>query len=79
MELAAEISAEKLQQKIGRSMRVLVDRADADGATARSAGDAPEIDGVVRIHDAKGLAAGDWANVRISGASAYDLEANLDT
>jgi ribosomal protein S12 methylthiotransferase len=77
MELAAKISAEKLRQKVGRAMRVLVDRTDADGATARSGGDAPEIDGVVRIH-AKGLAAGDWAYVRITGASAYDLEANLD-
>jgi ribosomal protein S12 methylthiotransferase len=77
MELAAEISAGKLRQKVGRSMRVLVDRVDADGATARSGGDAPEIDGVVRIRGRKGLAAGDWAEVRITAATAYDLEAKL--
>jgi ribosomal protein S12 methylthiotransferase len=77
MELAAEISAEKLQQKVGRSMRVLVDQVDADGATARSSGDAPEIDGVVRIRGRKKLAAGDWAEVRITAATAYDLEAKL--
>jgi ribosomal protein S12 methylthiotransferase len=53
MELSAEISAARLAQKIGRSMRVLVDRVDGDGAVARTGGDAPEIDGVVRIRGAK--------------------------
>ena len=77
MELAAEISAEKLRQKVGRSMRVLVDRVDTGGATARSGGDAPEIDGVVRIRGGRKLAAGDWAEVKITAATAYDLEAKL--
>ena len=49
MELAAEISAERLQQKIGRRMQVLIDRVDGDVAIARSSSDAPEIDGTVRI------------------------------
>jgi ribosomal protein S12 methylthiotransferase len=79
MELAAEISAQRLAQKVGRRMRVLVDRVDADAATARSASDAPEIDGIVRIVAARGLKAGDFADVRITRASAYDLEARLQT
>jgi ribosomal protein S12 methylthiotransferase len=79
MELSAEISAARLAQKIGRSMRVLVDRVDGDGAVARTGGDAPEIDGVVRIRGAKKLAVGDWAQVRITKADAYDLEAKLDS
>jgi ribosomal protein S12 methylthiotransferase len=79
MELSAEISAARLAQKIGRSMQVLVDRVDRDVAVARTGGDAPEIDGVVRIHGAKKLAAGDWAQVRITKTDAYDLEANLDS
>ncbi len=79
MELAAEISAQRLAQKVGRRMRVLVDRVDADAATARSASDAPEIDGTVRIVAARGLKAGDFADVRITRASAYDLEARLQT
>jgi ribosomal protein S12 methylthiotransferase len=77
MELAAEISAKKLEQKVGRSMRVLVDRVDAGGVTARSSGDAPEIDGVVRILGRSKLNPGDWADVRITAATAYDLEAKL--
>jgi ribosomal protein S12 methylthiotransferase len=79
MELSAEISAARLAQKIGRSMRVLVDRVDRDGAVARSGGDAPEIDGVVRIRGAKKLAVGDWAQVRITKTDAYDLEAQVDS
>jgi ribosomal protein S12 methylthiotransferase len=77
MQLSQEISAQRLARKIGRNMRVLVDRIDGNVAIARSSSDAPEIDGVVRIRAAKGLAVGDWANVQITQADAYDLEAKL--
>ncbi len=77
MELAAEISAERLAAKKGRTIRVLVDRIEDGAAIARSTADAPEIDGVVRIRAAKGLRAGDWAEVRITKAGAYDLEGKL--
>jgi ribosomal protein S12 methylthiotransferase len=77
MELAAEISARRLAGKVGREMRVLVDRIDGKIAVARSASDAPEIDGSVRIRRPGKLAAGDWAEVRITAAGAYDLEAQL--
>ena len=58
-------------------MQVLVDRIEGDVAIARSASDAPEIDGVVRILGADGLKVGDSADVRITKAGAYDLEARL--
>jgi ribosomal protein S12 methylthiotransferase len=77
MELAAEISAARLAAKVGRTMQVLVDGFDGEIAVARSSSDAPEIDGTVRIHDAKGLKAGVLTNVQITGASDYDLEARL--
>jgi ribosomal protein S12 methylthiotransferase len=77
MELSKEISARKLAQKVGRKMRVLVDRIDGGVAIARSSSDAPEIDGVVRVSHPKQLAVGDWAEVRITQASDYDLEAKL--
>jgi ribosomal protein S12 methylthiotransferase len=79
MEVAAVISAEKLAAKVGRKMRVLVDTVDAEeGGIARSAADAPEIDGVVRIaKPGKKLQAGDWADVQITGADAYDLEGKI--
>src|ERR1700676_2966751 len=77
MELSQEISAARLAQKVGRTMQVLVDKLDGSVAIARSAGDAPEIDGTVRIRGAKKLAVGELAEVRITKAGAYDLEAQL--
>ena len=78
MELAAEISAERLARKVGRSMQVLVDRIEDGVAVARSSSDAPEIDGLVHIRGAHRLKVGDWARVRITKAGAYDLEAKMD-
>jgi ribosomal protein S12 methylthiotransferase len=77
MECAAAISARRLQMRIGRRMRVLVDSLAAGEAIARSEADAPEIDGVVRIADAGRIRVGDFADVEIVGASAYDLAGRL--
>jgi ribosomal protein S12 methylthiotransferase len=79
MELAAEISAQRLQQKIGRKMPVLIDRIDGDVAIARSSADAPEIDGTVRIAGARaaGLAVGSLIDVQITAAGDYDLDARI--
>ena len=75
MELAAEISAERLAQKVGRTLQVLIDRVEDGVAIARSASDAPEIDGLVRISSGRALKVGDFARVRIVAAGPYDLEA----
>ncbi|MCK9367276.1 MAG: 30S ribosomal protein S12 methylthiotransferase RimO [Metallibacterium scheffleri] len=75
MAVQAGISAAKLQCRIGRRLRVLVDHVDADGVVARSTADAPEIDGVVRIRDGQHLRPGDFAEVIVEGADAHDLAA----
>ena len=77
MELAARISTARLAAKIGRNLRVLVDRIDGGVAIARSSADAPEIDGLVRFAAAPGVAAGEFADVRVTGSDAYDLEARI--
>jgi ribosomal protein S12 methylthiotransferase len=77
MELAGRISAEKLAAKVGRRMRVLVDLVGDDGAIARSAADAPEIDGTVKIFKPGKLKPGDWAEVVITDADDYDLTARI--
>jgi ribosomal protein S12 methylthiotransferase len=77
MELAAEISARRLQRKVGRTLQVLVDRIEDGIAIARSSADAPEIDGTVRIVGAKSLKPGVLTEVQITGAGSYDLEARL--
>ena len=73
MTLQAEISAEKLSGKIGRTIPVLIDGVDEDGAVGRSGGDAPEIDGLVYVEDGEGLEPGDLVDVEIRSAEAYDL------
>jgi ribosomal protein S12 methylthiotransferase len=77
MERASQISAARLAAKVGRRMQVLVDAIDGKAAIARSEGDAPEIDGIVRIRNGGKLAVGEFAEVEITGADAYDLEARL--
>jgi len=75
MAVQARISAARLRAKIGREIEVLVDEV-ADGvAIARSAADAPEIDGIVQIADGAGLRPGQFARVRVTGASEHDLDA----
>jgi ribosomal protein S12 methylthiotransferase len=75
MEKAGEISAERLAGRVGTKMQVLVDSVEGDVAIARSEGDAPDIDGVVRVRKARGVKAGEFANVEVTGADAYDLTA----
>ena len=77
MELAADISAQRLAEKVGRRMSVLIDRIDGDVAVARSSSDAPEIDGTVRIQRGGKLRVGELVTVQITAAGHYDLEARL--
>ena len=71
------ISARRLAAKVGRTLTVLVDSVDGPAATGRSASDAPEIDGVVRIANGGALAPGTFARVRVTAAAAHDLVATV--
>ncbi|MDY3197706.1 MAG: 30S ribosomal protein S12 methylthiotransferase RimO [Pseudomonadaceae bacterium] len=71
------ISAARLQQKIGRTIQVLIDEVDEDGPIARSMADAPEIDGNVYIDTDEPLNPGDIVSVRVTAADEYDLWAEL--
>src|SRR6202007_3232979 len=77
MERAAAISRRRLARRIGQRMQVLVDSVEGAIALARSDADAPQIDGIVRIEDARGVRAGDFAEVRIVAADDYDLTGRL--
>jgi ribosomal protein S12 methylthiotransferase len=79
MEVQADISAAKLQRKIGRTLTVLVDSAGSDGAVARSTADAPEIDGVVRIVDGQALRPGQFVEVLVESAGPHDIAGRLAT
>jgi ribosomal protein S12 methylthiotransferase len=72
-----DISTQRLERKIGRRIKVLVDEIDEDGAIARSEGDAPDIDGLVYIVDGHDLAVGDFAEVMVTDCDVHDLYATL--
>jgi ribosomal protein S12 methylthiotransferase len=77
MAAQARISAQRLQRKIGSTLRALVDQVDQDGAIARTPADAPEIDGVLRIVDGHKLKPGQFVDVRIDAADEHDLSGSL--
>jgi ribosomal protein S12 methylthiotransferase len=77
MAAQAAISSRRLAAKVGRTVKVIVDRIDGARALARSAADAPDIDGTVTIEDGAGLVAGSFARVTITGSSEHDLMARL--
>ncbi len=73
LELQHDISARKLARRVGAIETVLVDGPADDGRmSARTEGEAFEVDGAVFVEGA-GLAPGQFARVRVTGASAYDL------
>ena len=77
MELQEDISADLLAAKIGREITVLVDAVDEEGTIARSAADAPEIDGLVFINEHFDAEPGDFLRVRVVDADEHDLYAEV--
>jgi ribosomal protein S12 methylthiotransferase len=74
MAVSQRISEAKLAAKVGRRLEVIVDAVDGDGATCRTKGDAPEIDGNLFIDAGfEGLASGDIVTVEVDEAGEYDL------
>ncbi|MCB1830052.1 MAG: 30S ribosomal protein S12 methylthiotransferase RimO [Chromatiaceae bacterium] len=73
MALQAEISRRRLAAKVGREMLVLVDEVEESRVLARSAADAPEIDGNVIVAGGWDLDPGDFIRVRITHAGEHDL------
>ncbi|MBG6241372.1 MAG: 30S ribosomal protein S12 methylthiotransferase RimO [Candidatus Symbiopectobacterium sp. Dall1.0] len=73
MALQQRISAERLQEKIGRTLRVLIDEVDNEGAIGRSMADAPEIDGSVYLNGETNVKVGDVVQVVIEHTDEYDL------
>ncbi len=77
MELQEDISTRRLERRIGSTIEVLVDEVDEEGAIARSAADAPEIDGLVNVTDGQCLEVGQIARVTVTDCDVHDLYAQL--
>lgn len=77
MQVQAEISRNKLKNKIGSTQTVLIDDITKDQIIARSKSDAPEIDGLVYLPKIPGITAGSFTEVVITDSDDYDLYASL--
>jgi ribosomal protein S12 methylthiotransferase len=82
MAVAEEVSSQKLRERVGATMQVLVDSAPAlgrKGGVGRSYADAPEIDGTVKLLPpekiSKTLKVGEFTRARIVGTQGHDLVA----
>ncbi len=78
MELQSGISYELNQQKVGKTLPVLFDRAEGDYFIGRTEFDSPEVDNEVLVKKSEGyVRLGDFANVHIESADHYDLYGKL--
>ncbi|WP_417606598.1 30S ribosomal protein S12 methylthiotransferase RimO [Oceanimonas baumannii] len=77
MALQQQISTLRLAQKVGKTIKVLIDEVDEEGAIGRSSADAPEIDGMVYLNGETGLKPGDMVSVTVTHSDEYDLWAEL--
>ncbi len=83
MKVQERVSKKRLARKVGKTVKVLIDAVNAEGAVARSSADAPEVDGCVFIEwperraDQARLKVGEFVNVRVTGSDAHDLWGRL--
>ena len=76
MNLQASISTNKLTKKVGKTIDVIIDEVDDEGAVARSKADAPEIDGLVYLNGETNHKVGDIVSVTVHASDEHDLWAN---
>jgi ribosomal protein S12 methylthiotransferase len=77
MAKAEEISIKRLEKKVGKRIQVLIDRIDGDGGIGRTFGDAPEIDGLVRVlppsKPSKRYRVGEFVRATVISSQGHDL------
>ena len=77
MAKAEEISIKRLAKKIGKRVQVIIDRVDQSGGIGRTIGDAPEIDGLVRVlppsKPSKRYRAGEIIKATVISSQGHDL------
>lgn len=73
MQLQQTISTQKLAEKIGQTLPIIIDEIDEEGAIGRTMADAPEIDGAVYLNEEHNVKVGDIVNVEIEHSDEYDL------
>ncbi len=79
MQAQQKVSAERMRDKVGTEIDVLIDEVDDEGAIGRSKADAPEIDGSVYLNGDTDVSPGDIVRARVEEAEEYDLWASRVT
>lgn len=74
MSIQEEISFEKNQEKIGKTLRVIIDRKEGDNWVGRTEADSPEVDNEVLVTSERNLEIGAFYTVKITSADSFDLE-----
>lgn len=77
MEMARQVADERMQAKVGKTLEVIVDEVDEEGAFCRSWADSPEVDGAVFLNGETDLKPGDIVLAEIEHAEDYDLWGTL--
>jgi ribosomal protein S12 methylthiotransferase len=75
MKEQAGLSAQRLRRLIGRDLTVLAEGFDEKGPFGRHQGQAPEVDGIVRLDE--DVEAGTFVRVRITDSDVYDLKGEV--
>ena len=77
MEVQQEISYQKNQEKVGKILKVIVDKKEAGKYLGRTEYDSVEVDNEVIIKSDGKLLIGDFVNVKITNAYDYDIEGEV--
>jgi ribosomal protein S12 methylthiotransferase len=74
MEVQQDISLEKNQEKVGKTLKVIIDKKEAGRYLGRTEFDSVEVDNEVIVNSVKKLIIGDFVNVKINKAYDFDIE-----
>ena len=77
LDFQQDISLEKNMEKVGRVMKVIVDRREAGRYLGRTEFDSVEVDNEAIIRSGRKLSIGEFVDVRITKAYEYDLEGEV--
>ena len=77
MEVQQEISLERNEEKVGKTLKVLIDKKEAGRYLGRTEFDSVEVDNEVVINTDKKLQIGTFVNVKITKAYDYDIEGEI--
>ena len=77
MKVQQQISTEKLAEKVGNTIEIIIDEANEEVIIGRSTADAPEIDGLVYVETKEEIELGEIISAKVVKSDEYDLFVSL--